>query len=309
MKSRASHVNRGFALATGTAVALLALTVAPGAEERHNTLASLSVQNECDRLAGSPNDNQRNATYGAVDTAQIDAAAVDACRLAFEATGNPRFAYQLGRALNKAEDADRAMAAYDAAVQADYPAAKVNFGMLLGRLGDQEAEFKMYTEAANSGNALGSYNLGVAYRDGLGTQPDVTKALHWFETAASAGDDTAAFNIAVIYDEGKMVTEDDQTAIAWYDLAVARGNVDAMVNLGIMLETGEGIQADPQQAAELYALAAQKGDEFAANKLLELHDSGAVAPPAMTQLEDGMVNTLVLKEGDMETPATLAKDI
>ena len=308
MKSRAPHVNRGFALFTGTAVALLALTVSPGAEEQGNAKISLAVQNECDRLAGSPSDNQRNDDYSAVDTAEIDPSAIDSCRLAFETTGNPRFAYQLGRALNKADEIDQAMSAYDAAVEADYPAAKVNFGMLLGRLGDQDAEFRMYSEAASGGNVLASYNLGVAYRDGLGTQSDVTKALHWFEKAASAGDDTAAFNIAVIYDEGQMLPEDDQLAIAWYDLAVTRGNVDAMVNLGIMLETGEGIEADIEQAAELYAQAAQEGDAFAANKVLELHESGAISPPAMSQLDDG-VTTLVLKEGDMETPATLAKDI
>jgi TPR repeat protein len=308
MKSRISKVNRGFALATGTAVALLALTVSPGAQQHAKATASLSLQNECDRLAGSPHDNQRNSVYAAVDLAAIDTAAIDACRLAFEATDNPRFAYQLGRALNNAQDINQATIAYDTAAEAGYPAAQVNSGMLLGRLGDQEAEFRMYSAAANGGNILASYNLGVAYRDGLGTQPDVDKALHWFEKAALAGDDTAAFNIAVIYDEGQMLAEEDQTAIAWYDLAVARGNVDAMVNLGIMLETGEGIEADAAQAAEMYARAAQQGDVFAANKLLELHESGAIDPPAMTQLEEG-INTLMLKEGDMETPATLAKDI
>ncbi len=308
MKSRISKVNRGFALAAGTAAALLALTVSPDAEENAEATASLSLQNECDRLAGSPHDNQRNSVYAAVDLAAIDTAAIDACRLAFEATDNPRFAYQLGRALNNAQDIDQATVAYDAAAEAGYPAAQVNSGMLLGRLGDQEAEFRMYNAAANGGNILASYNLGVAYRDGLGTQPNVDKALQWFEKAAVAGDDTAAFNIAVIYDEGQMLAEENQTAIAWYDLATARGNVDAMVNLGIMLETGEGIEADAAQAAEMYALAAQQGDVFAANKVLELHESGAIAPPAIAGMEEGMT-TLVLKDGDMETPVSTGKDI
>nr|CAD6426518.1 sel1 repeat family protein [Rhizobium sp. Q54] len=305
MKSPTSKVNRGFALATGTAAALLALTVSPGAQE---PAVSLAVQNECDRLAGSPYDNQRNQAYGAVETGEIDNAAIDSCRIAFEVTGNPRFAYQLGRALNKVEEIDQAMTAFEAAAQADYPAAKVNFGMLLGRLGDHETEFRMYDEAAHGGNVLAAYNLGVAYRDGLGTRADVGKALYWFEKAAVAGDDTAAFNIAVIYDEGTLVPADDETAIAWYDLAAARGNVDAMVNLGIMLETGEGITADLEQATEVYAKAAELGDEFAVNKLLELYASGTIEPPAVSSLDEGM-RTLVLKEGDMESPAALAKDI
>ncbi|MGW9229848.1 tetratricopeptide repeat protein [Pseudorhizobium sp. NPDC055634] len=308
MKSQVRKVNKGFALATGTAVVLLSLTVSPGAQENAVPSDSLNIQNECDRLAGSPSDHQRNTAFGAVDTAQVGAGAIDTCRLAFEATGNPRFAYQLGRALNNANEIDQAMSAYEAAAEAQYPAAKVNFGMLLGRLGDHGAEFQMYSEAAEGGNVLAAYNLGVSYRDGIGTQVDVDKALHWFEAAVAGGDDTAAFNIAVIYDEGKLLPEDDQTAIAWYDLAVQRGNVDAMVNLGIMLETGEGIDPDAGQAAELYARAAERGDMFAANKILELHASGRLEQPEMSEFEEGM-NSLVLKEGDMEKPSLLAKSI
>ena len=124
MKSPVSKVNKGFALATGTAVALLALSVSPGAQENAVAVASLNLQNECDRLAGSPSDNQRNKAFGAVETSEIAASAIGSCRLAFEATGNPRFAYQLGRALNKANEIDEAMLAYQTAAQADYPAAR-----------------------------------------------------------------------------------------------------------------------------------------------------------------------------------------
>ncbi|MCJ8520452.1 TPR repeat protein [Pseudorhizobium tarimense] len=309
MKSPISKVNRGFALISSTAAVLLSMAVAPGAEEAHVSTVAQSVLDDCDRLAGSPNDNQRNGAFSPVAVGEIDLQAVDSCRIAFNATGNPRFAYQLGRALNQAQEIDEAMTAYQAAVDADYPAAKVNFGMLMGRLGDAEAEFQMYSQAAESGNVLASYNLGVAYRDGLGTAPDAEKALHWFQKAAAAGDDTAAFNIAVIYDEGTLVPADDQTAIAWYDLAAARGNVDAMVNLGIMLETGEGIEPDVQQAAELYAKAAENGDLFGATRLMELQQAGVLAPPsAVAALDEGM-RTLVLKDGDIERPASLAREI
>ncbi len=309
MKSRISKVNRGFALVTSTAAVLLSMAAVPGAKEAGGVPIAQSVQDDCDRLAGSPSDNQRNIAFNAVELGNVDLSAIDSCRVAFEATGNPRFAYQLGRALNQAQEVDQAMSAYEAAVQADYAAAKVNFGMLMGRLGDAEAEFKMYKEAAESGNVLASYNLGVAYRDGVGTTPDVEQAITWFEKAAAAGDDTAAFNIAVIYDEGTLVPAEDETAIAWYDLAVARGNVDAMVNLGIMLETGEGIEANLQQAAEMYALAAEKGDTFGATRLMELAQAGVLAPPSAVAEADSGMRTLVLKEGDVETPVGPARDI
>jgi TPR repeat protein len=308
MKSRASKVNRGFAITTGAAVALLTLTVSPGAEERTNLTLVSAMQSECDQLAGSPFDELRNNSFAPVNIAQIDSKAVDACRVAFEATGNPRFAYQLGRALNNSDQPDQAMGAYNVAAEAAYPAAQVNFGMLMGRLGDEQAEFRLYNEAAQGGSRLAAYNLGVAYRDGLGTQKDVNKALEWFEKAAAQGDDTAAFNIAAIYDEGTLVPADDQTAIAWYDLAAQRGNTDAMINLGLMYESGEGIEANAQKAAEMYAMAAQRGDTFGAYKFMEFQELGVIPAPSQTAEADGM-NTLVLKQGDVETPARTTNEI
>jgi uncharacterized protein len=307
MKSRTFEVNRGFAVTTGAAVALFALTVSPGAEERMHVAVAASVQTDCDRLAGSPYDQQRNGQFAPVNIAEIGGGAVEACRMAFEATGNPRFAYQLGRALNKADEPNQAMSAYDTAVKDGYAAAMVNYGMLMGRLGDEHSEFGMYQQAASNGNVLAAYNLGVAYRDGLGTQPNVSKALEWFETAAAKGDDTAAFNIGAIYDEGKLLPADDQVAIAWYDLAAQRGNTDAMVNLGIMYETGEGIEANAEKAADMYRQAAEKGDTFGAYKFMQFQELGVVPAPSQEGIEG--VNSLVLKDGDMEAPAKVGREI
>jgi hypothetical protein len=307
MKSRTSKVNRGFAVAAGAAVALCALTVSAGAQERASLTLASAMQTECDRLAGSPYDQQRNGEFAPVNIAEIGSGAAESCRMAFEATGNPRFAYQLGRALNKDDQPDQAMSAYDTAVKDGYAAAMVNYGMLMGRLGDENAEFGLYQQAANNGNVLAAYNLGVAYRDGLGTQPNADKALQWFEQAAAGGDDTAAFNIGAIYDEGQLVPADDQTAIAWYDLAAQRGNTDAMINLGIMYETGEGIAASAEKAADMYRQAAQKGDVFGAYKYMQFQELGVV--PATPQEGVEGVNSLVLKQGDMEKPASVGRDI
>lgn len=307
MKSRTLKVNNGFAITTGAAVALLALTVSPDAAERTNLMLASVQQGDCDRLAGSPYDQQRNGDFAPVNIADIGGQAVEACRMAFDTTGNPRFAYQLGRALNSVDEPDQAMNAYNTAVSDGYAAAMVNYGMLMGRLGDDKAEFAYYQKAADSGNTLAAYNLGVAYRDGLGTQPDVDKALKWFEKAAAEGDDTAAFNIGAIYDEGQFLDADDQTAIAWYDLAAQRGNTDAMINLGIMYETGEGIPANAEKAAEMYRLAAEKGDLFGATKYMQFQELGVVPAPAEERLEG--VNSLVLKQGDVETPTKTGRDI
>jgi uncharacterized protein len=310
MNARSSQIRNFASVCVGTVVVLGALTVAPNAREPAQVVLAAAMQDQCDRMAGSPYDQNRNMAYAPVGIEEIDTQAVTACRIAFESTHNPRFAYQLGRALNKTQAADQAMTAYETAVNADYSAAKVNFGMLLGRLGDTTREFTMYSEAAAAGNVLASYNLGVAYRDGLGTDKNGTEALNWFEKAAAGGDDTAAFNIGAMYDEGDLVPEDNQLAIAWYDIAAKRGNADAMINLGLMYQAGEGIAANPQAAAEMYAQAAATGDTFGALKLKEMQDAGVVPAPAPNVASNGAapnngLDMLVLQEGDVEIPSSL----
>lgn len=309
MKMRSSKIRILASVCAGSVFALTTLTSHLNAKEAVPVSLSMKMQEQCDRMAGSPYDLNRNPAYAPVSIEQIDAAAVSACSAAYQETNNPRFAYQLGRALNKTEQADAAMSAYEKAVNANYSAAKVNLGMLLGRLGDQVSEFKMYSQAAEAGNVLAAYNLGVAYRDGLGTKPDAAKSVHWFEFAAAHGDDTAAFNLGAIYDEGKLVPEDNQMAIAWYDVAAKRGNTDAMINLGLMYEAGEGIPANPQRAAELFADAATHGDTFGAQKLLEMQQAGLLPKdmpheaPQVAQTEG--LDMLVLQEGDVAIPSSL----
>lgn len=308
MTSRSSQTKTFALVCEGTIFSLGALAVATNAGERVETVLVAPMQDQCDRMAGSPHDENRNRAYSPVGIGEIDPQAVAACSIAFKATSNPRYAFQLGRALNRTEQAGEAMGAYETAVNADYSAAKVNLGMLLGRLGDTGAEFTMYSQAAASGNVLAAYNLGVAYRDGLGTTQDAEKSLHWFEAAAAGGDDTAAFNIGAIYDEGEIVVEDNQMAIAWYDLAAKRGNRDAMINLALMFEGGEGIKANPLRAAELYAQAAAAGDTFGALKLHALAEQG-ISPmpeptPDISSLPQGL-DLLVLGAGDVDLPDSL----
>lgn len=312
MNTRSSKIKTFASVCAGTVFAVGAMTASLSAQPSSNRVATAAMQEQCDRMAGSPYDLNRNQAFAPVSIEQIDGSAVAACSIAYKETQNPRFAFQLGRALNKTEQADEAMSAYETAVNANYSAAKVNLGMLLGRLGDQESEFQMYKQAADAGNVLAAYNLGVAYRDGLGTKPDAGQSIHWFEFAAAHGDDTAAFNLGAIYDEGKLVPEDNQMAIAWYDVAAKRGSTDAMINLGLMYEAGEGIKANPERAAQLYADAASHGDKFGAQKLMEMQQAGLLPKNAPEQSPEVAANNngldmLVLQDGDVAIPSSLVE--
>lgn len=56
-----------------------------------------------------------------------------------------------------------------------------------GYLQNYQAAFEAFTRAANANNAAGQHNLAQMYRDGIGTERDLEKALFWFSKAANQG--------------------------------------------------------------------------------------------------------------------------
>lgn len=114
--------------------------------------------------------------------------------------------------------------------------------------GDHAAAFSVFRQLAAAGNALGQYNLGVYYRDGLGVAQDYDAARRWFEAAAAQGYDDALNNLGELYDQGLGVAQDSNRARQYFEQAVERGNAYAMYNLGVLYENGRGIVQDSGKA-------------------------------------------------------------
>lgn len=253
-----------------TAISLL--SVAAIAIPSARAASALLPADQCDAEAGSEHDLQRNLTFRPVATEDLRIGiALSACREAYNQGSGPRQTFELARVLHAAGQRGQAMAMLEKAAEGNHALAMVNYAVMLGERGDHTLEFALYQKAAATGNILAAYNLGVAYRDGIGTPANGELAAQWFERASAAKDNLGAFNLAVLLDEGTQIPEDNRKAAHFYKLAAERGNVDAMVNLGLMLESGEGMAADAAAATAMFSQAAEKGDAFAQSK---------IAPPA-----------------------------
>ncbi|WP_225757441.1 tetratricopeptide repeat protein [Cardiobacterium sp. Marseille-Q4385] len=114
--------------------------------------------------------------------------------------------------------------------------------------GDHAAAFSVFRQLAAASNALGQYNLGVYYRDGLGVAQDYDAARRWFEAAAAQGYDDALNNLGVLYDHGLGIAQDSNRARQYFEQAAAKGNPYAMYNLGVLYENGRGIVQDSGKA-------------------------------------------------------------
>lgn len=254
-----------------TAVSLL--SIAAIAIPSARAASALLPADQCDAEAGSEHDLQRNLAFRPVATDDIRIGiALSACREAYNQGSGPRQTFELARVLHAAGQPGQAMAMLEKAANGNHAVAMVNYAVMLGERGDHAAEFVLYQKAAATGNILAAYNLGVAYRDGIGTPANGALAAQWFERASVAKDNLGAFNLAVMLDEGTQIPEDNGKAAQFYKLAADRGNVDAMVNLGLMLENGEGMVADTAAANDMFAKAAARGDAFAQGKILPQTD-------------------------------------
>ena len=122
---------------------------------------------------------------------------------------------------------------------------------------------RWYRMAAEQGNAVAQFNLGVMYANGHGVPQDDAEAVKWYRRAADRGEDRAQFNLGVMYANGHGVPQDDAEVMRWYRMAAEQGNALAQFSLGFMYAGGLGVPQDYVQAHKWYNLAAAQGHEDA----------------------------------------------
>jgi len=113
---------------------------------------------------------------------------------------------------------------------------------------DRKAGFRFLLCAAESGNTLAEFSLGLAHDLGWGTLQDWREALRWYSRAYRKGYDSAANNIATIYrDRGSL-----RLAFEWYRRAMDLGEGGACVDVGYYLHHGIRVKRDLARAQNLY---------------------------------------------------------
>jgi serine/threonine protein kinase len=121
---------------------------------------------------------------------------------------------------------------------------------------------QLYREAAEQGDAVAQYNLGVTYSNGMGVAKNQDEALYWYNEAAKQGYAAAQNNLGVMYDNGVGVAQDRAEAGRLFSLAAEQGNAISQFNLGLMYEFGYGYSktVNYPMAKYWYSKAAEQGN-------------------------------------------------
>jgi TPR repeat protein len=145
-------------------------------------------------------------------------------------------------------------------------------GLMLLEQGRQVEAHTLFAQAAQRGDPIGQYGLGVLYDQGLGVTRDSKKSAQWFGKAARQGNAAAQFNLGNAYLNGRGVSRDTARTEYWWRQAAAQGYAKAQYNLGSLL-ISDGKTADIlEEGIAWYRAAAEQGLAMARQKLHEIDE-------------------------------------
>ncbi|KTC85900.1 tetratricopeptide repeat protein [Legionella drozanskii] len=181
--------------------------------------------------------------------------------------------YQLGR-IGKEPNYAEAKKWY-AAAQAAYPKAAVALGFIYDTVEDNYLKaLESYQLAAQKGDAVGEYDLGLIYEKGKGLPVDYAKAQALFTKSSDKGYSEAMTQLAGMYFNGLGAERNEQKALQLYKQAAALGDPDALYQLGLLSETGVATKLDFPSAVTYYQEAAAKGNDTAKLALARIYQYG-----------------------------------
>jgi len=125
---------------------------------------------------------------------------------------------------------------------------------------DYATALKLFTPAANQGNAEAQFYLGKMYLMGQGVTLDRQRAIDLFRASGEQGNADAQFFLGTIY---LLPHKDISQGLMWMRLSAEQGNQDAQLLLGqTYLQGLKDLPPDPVQADMWLRLAAKDNLPF-----------------------------------------------
>jgi thioredoxin 1 len=134
---------------------------------------------------------------------------------------------------------------------------------------DYDSTFKLFTQAAATGDSTAERLLGICYQMGVGVKVDPAEAFKWYMKSAKQKNTGGEISVAQAYETGTGVTKSVPDAIVWYKKIVATENDDtekatnSLIRLGEIKKPYEIIGEDDFKAKVLDAKGAVLVEYFA----------------------------------------------
>jgi uncharacterized protein len=216
---------------------------------------------ECDRLVGSPDDTQRVGP-GVAFALIVAAPAIATCQKDLQADpSQPRLQFNLGRALEKAQQIPAAAELFKSAAAQGYSAAQSELALYLwwgfgGTRKDPAEAIRLLDLAIKSGDPNAKARREGFFERAMKTSPRDPETARIVQAAADRGDPDALY-----WEAATAGPADQAEAVRMLRKSSELGNPKATFALGLKYYSGEGgLPKDAAETQRLLDSAAASGD-------------------------------------------------
>lgn len=121
--------------------------------------------------------------------------------------------------------------------------------------------------------AAAQRSLGLMYKEGVGVDRDLDKAIAYLESAAENGNADALLQAALAHEDDGWADLDFEKACKYYTILDEAGYTIGTTCLAVNYARGTGVPKDLMKAVELYKKAIQQGDTRAMTNLAYLYQN------------------------------------
>ena len=118
------------------------------------------------------------------------------------------------------------------------------------------------------------YKIGVMYKNGLGTEADMNKAIDYFKRSAELNNKNGLYEYGKALLIGENITQDIPKAMDCLEKAVRLGNLNAKRFLALEYISGEHIEQDIDKGIEMLTECADGGDPLSCFMLGRIYFKG-----------------------------------
>lgn len=137
---------------------------------------------------------------------------------------------------------------------------------------DYRKAYNGFYSAANQGDQLAQYQLGICYYYGRGVESNKQQAVEWWKKSAENDCVQAQYELGRSYYKGDGVKRNYNEALKWLTKSANSGNANAQYLLGEMYYNGKGVSRNQDKANHYWQLSANQGNRNA-NEQLDKHQN------------------------------------
>ena len=129
------------------------------------------------------------------------------------------------------------------------------------------------------------YKLGSMFKNGLGTEADISKAIDYFKRSAEMNNKNGLYEYGKALIQGKHIEADLNKGLECIEKSIKLGNSNAKRFLALEYISGECFPQDIEKGIAMLTECADEGDSFACFKLGQIYLKGEIVPQDLERAE------------------------